>query len=164
MYKPLYIDTFTSTNPYSKSFWLKWKTWSNVLRLCDGETTWSATMGEVFRLIGKLDSAIAATNLLFGNIIDPEFENDTHIFNENFMATMRTHNLRMTPIVHDLVLHVPKYVCRTGVPGLLLSRHWRVSISFFDTFYHPSSTSKCLLSWVTNPWVGDEKPIVATAR
>ncbi len=53
---------------------------------------------------------------VFGQILDPEFENDTSAFEETFMGAMRTHNLWMTPKEHVLVHHVPEYVHRTGVP------------------------------------------------
>ncbi len=52
---------------------------------------------------------------VFGQILDPGFENDISTFEETFMGAMRTHNLRMTPKVHVLVHHVPEYVRRTGV-------------------------------------------------
>ncbi len=51
---------------------------------------------------------------VFGQILDPEFENDLSIFEEKLMGAMRTHNPRMTPKVHVLVHHVPEYVRRTG--------------------------------------------------
>ncbi len=50
-----------------------------------------------------------------GHILDPGFQNDMRTFKEKFMGVMRTHNPRMTPTVHVLVHHVPKYVRRTGV-------------------------------------------------
>ncbi len=53
---------------------------------------------------------------VFGQILDPEFENDISTFEETFMGAMRTHNLWMTPKVYVLVHHVPEYVRRTGVP------------------------------------------------
>ncbi len=51
---------------------------------------------------------------VFGQILDPGFENDISTFKEKFMGAMRTHNPRMTPKVHVLVHHVPEYVRRTG--------------------------------------------------
>ncbi len=52
---------------------------------------------------------------VFGQILGPEFKNDTRKFEETLMGAMRTHNLRITPKVHVLVHHVPKYVRRIGV-------------------------------------------------
>ncbi len=52
---------------------------------------------------------------VFGQILDPGFENDISTFEEKFMGTMRTHNPRMTPKVRVLVHHVPEYVRRTGL-------------------------------------------------
>ncbi len=46
----------------------------------------------------------------------PDFESNIHIFKEN-----KTQNLKVTPKVHVLVHHVPKYVRRTGVPLWLTS-------------------------------------------
>ncbi len=51
---------------------------------------------------------------VFGQIIDPEIENNKSTFEETFMEAMRTHNPRITPKVHVLVHHVPEYVRRTG--------------------------------------------------
>ncbi len=53
---------------------------------------------------------------VFGNILDPELENDMYLYKENLIVAMQTHSLIMTPKVHLLVHHVPKYVRRTGVP------------------------------------------------
>ncbi len=52
---------------------------------------------------------------VFGQIIDPGFENDIATFEEKFMGAMQTHNPSMTPKVHVLALHVPAYVRRAGV-------------------------------------------------
>ncbi len=52
---------------------------------------------------------------VFGQILDPGFENDINTFEETFMRVMRTHNPRMIPKVHLLVHHVPEYVNRTRV-------------------------------------------------
>ncbi len=52
---------------------------------------------------------------VFGQIVDPETENDISTFEETFMGAMRTHNPRMTPKVHMLIHHVPEYVRRTGI-------------------------------------------------
>ncbi len=52
---------------------------------------------------------------VFGQILDPGFENDISTFEETFTGAMRTHNLRMTPEVHVLFHHIPEYVSRTGV-------------------------------------------------
>ncbi len=74
---------------------------------------------------------------VFGQIVDPGFENDISTFEEKFMGAMRTHNPRMTPKVHVLIHHVQEYVCRTGVQlgptskQALASQH-----RCFDIFYH----------------------------
>ncbi len=52
---------------------------------------------------------------VFGQILDPGFENDITTFEETSMKAMRTHNPRMAPKVHVLVHYVPGYVRRTGV-------------------------------------------------
>ncbi len=68
---------------------------------------------------------------VFGNILDPELENDLHIFKQKVMEAIQIHNIRMILKVHVRTHHVPKYVRRTGVPaGLLLSSRWRVRIGF----------------------------------
>ncbi len=51
---------------------------------------------------------------VFGQILDPEFKNDTCTFEETLMGAMRTHNPRITLKVHVLVHHVPEYVRRAG--------------------------------------------------
>ncbi len=68
---------------------------------------------------------------VFGQILDPEFENDISKFEETFMGATRTHNLWMTLKVHMLVNHVPENVRHTEFhSGLPLSRRWRFSIDF----------------------------------
>ncbi len=63
----------------------------------------------------------------FGNIFDPTFENDKHIFKETIMGAMWTNDLRMMMPVQ----HLPEYVHRTEVPqGHTSQRHWRVSVIF----------------------------------
>ncbi len=52
---------------------------------------------------------------VFGQILDPETENDISTFEETFLGAMRTHNPRMTPKVHMLIHHEPEYVRRTGI-------------------------------------------------
>ncbi len=52
---------------------------------------------------------------VFGQILDPGFEDNISIFEEKFMGAMRTHNPRMTLNVHMLVHRVPEYVRRTGI-------------------------------------------------
>ncbi len=52
---------------------------------------------------------------VFGQILDPGFENDISTFEEKFTGAIRTHNPKMTPKVHVLVHHVPEYVSRSGV-------------------------------------------------
>ncbi len=74
---------------------------------------------------------------LFGQILDPGFENDLITFEEKFMGAMRTHKSRITPKVDVLVHHVPELVRRTGVQlgptseQALVSQH-----RFFDISYH----------------------------
>ncbi len=58
---------------------------------------------------------LSASNRVFGQIVDPKFENDTSAFEETFMGAMQTHNLWMTLKEHVLVYHRPEYVRRTGV-------------------------------------------------
>ncbi len=65
---------------------------------------------------------------VFGQTLDPGFENDIITFEEKFMGAMETHNPRMTPKVHVLVHHVTGYERRTGVQ--LASQH-----RFFDISY-----------------------------
>ncbi len=62
--------------------------------------------------LAKLHSVVVG---VFGQILDPEFENDARTFEETLMGAMRTHNPRITPKVHVLVHHVPEYVRPTGV-------------------------------------------------
>ncbi len=50
---------------------------------------------------------------VFGDILDPEFENNLRIFKDKCMKAMQTHKHQK---VHVLVHHVPKYMRRTGVP------------------------------------------------
>ncbi len=52
---------------------------------------------------------------VFGQILDPGFENDVSTFEEKFMRAMRAHNPRITSKVQLLVHHIPEYVRRTGV-------------------------------------------------
>ncbi len=52
---------------------------------------------------------------VFGQNLDPGFENDISTFKETFMGAMLAHNPSMTPNVHVLIHHVPEYVSRTGV-------------------------------------------------
>ncbi len=52
---------------------------------------------------------------VFGQIVDPQFENDTSTFEETFMVAMRARYPRMTLKVHMIFHHVPEYVRRTGV-------------------------------------------------
>ncbi len=52
---------------------------------------------------------------VFGQILDPGFENDISTFEEKFTGAMRTHTPWMTPKVHVLVHHVPEYVSRAVV-------------------------------------------------
>ncbi len=74
---------------------------------------------------------------VFGQILDPGFENDTSTFEEKFTGAMRTHNPRITPKVHVLVHHVPEYVSRTGVSlGPTSEQALASQIGFFDIFYH----------------------------
>ncbi len=74
---------------------------------------------------------------IFGQILDPEFENDTNAFEETFMGAMRTHNLWMTSKEHVLVHHVPEYVRRTGVPLEPTSEQaLKFQHRFFDIFCH----------------------------
>ncbi len=86
---------------------------------------------------------------VFGQIVDPGFENDISTFEEKFMGAMRTHYTGMTPKVHVLVHHVPEYVRRTGDqlgPGseqALASQH-----RFFDIFYHKFKVN-CTISPVS---------------
>ncbi len=53
---------------------------------------------------------------VFGETLDPMFENDINTFKEQFMGAMLTHNIRMKPKVYVLVHHVPEYVRRTAAP------------------------------------------------
>ncbi len=53
---------------------------------------------------------------VFGQILDPEFENDISTFEETSMRAMRTQNPRMTLKVHMLIHNVPEYVRRTAAP------------------------------------------------
>ncbi len=69
----------------------------------------------VYPLVECLEALYRVVVGVFGQILDPEFEDDTSTFAETFMGSMRTHNPRMTPKVHVLVHHVPEYVRRTGV-------------------------------------------------
>ncbi len=52
----------------------------------------------------------------FDNVLDPEFEDDIHIFKEMFVEAIQAHNLRMTPTVHVLAHQVLNHVFRAGVP------------------------------------------------
>ncbi len=73
---------------------------------------------------------------VFGIILDAEFENDMHMFKEKFMEAMQKHNLRMTPKVHVLVHHVPKYACRTSVTlGPTSGQALEGQHTPFDIFY-----------------------------
>ncbi len=95
---------------------------------------------------------------VFGQILDPEFENDIKTFEETFMGAMRRHNPWMTPKVHVLVDHVPEFVRRTGVSLRPTSEQaLEIQHRFFDIFCHLTLTFKCLLSWVTDPWVGHNR-------
>ncbi len=75
------------------------------------------------------------------------------------MDAMRTHNPRMTPIVHDLVLRVPKHVCRTGVPLGPTSKQALDSQHIYFRHFLPP-----YLNFPESSVMGNEKPIVATAR
>ncbi len=77
---------------------------------------------------------------VFGQILVPEFENDTRKFEETLMGAMRTHNLRFTPKLHVLVHHVPEYVRRTGV-----ARTFDVLATLMCPYRH---RAKCK----SNPW------------
>ncbi len=69
----------------------------------------------VHLLVECLEALYRVVFSAFGQILDPEFENDASAFEETFMGAMRTHNSRLTPNVHALVHHAPEYVRRTGV-------------------------------------------------
>ncbi len=74
---------------------------------------------------------------VFGQILDPVFENGISTFEETFMGAMRTHNLWMTPKVYVLVHHVPEYVRRTGVPlGPTSEQALEIQHRFFYIFCH----------------------------
>ncbi len=61
-------------------------------------------------LVKCLDALHRVVVGLFGQILDPGFKNDACTFEENLTGAMQTHNPRMTPKVHVLVLRVPEYV------------------------------------------------------
>ncbi len=65
---------------------------------------------------------------VFGEILDPEFENDMNTFKEKFMGAMLTHNQKYmcSTIMYQNMCAVPQLHL-----GLLLSRRWRASIDFF---------------------------------
>ncbi len=68
------------------------------------------------RLVDCIEVAILVVASVFGNILDPDFENDANLFKETFMEAMRIHKPRVTPELHVPIRHVPVYVRRTGVP------------------------------------------------
>ncbi len=88
---------------------------------------------------------------VFGQILDPGFENDISTFEEKFMGAMRTHKPRIKPKVHVLVHHVPEYVRRTGdqlgptSEQALASQH-----RFFDIFYHKFKVIVQILPFLEN--------------
>ncbi len=67
-------------------------------------------------LVQCLEALHRALVDVFVNILDPEFDNYTHIFKVNFMEAMQTHNLKVIPKVHVLTYHIPEYVRRNGIP------------------------------------------------
>ncbi len=74
---------------------------------------------------------------VFGQILDPETENDTRTFEETFMEAMRTRNPRMTPKVHVFVHHVAEYVHRTGIQlGPTSEQAPKSQHAFLDIIYH----------------------------
>ncbi len=74
---------------------------------------------------------------VFGQILDPETENDISRFEETFMGAMRTRNPTMTPKLHMLVHHVPKCVRCTGIHLRPTSEQAPKSQhTFFAIFYH----------------------------
>ncbi len=71
----------------------------------------------------------------FGQILDPETENDISTFEETFMGVMQTHNPRMTPKVHMLIHRVPGYMRRTGIQlGSTSEQAPKSQHTFFDIF------------------------------
>ncbi len=63
---------------------------------------------------------------VFGQILDPEFENDTRKFEETLMGAMRTHQKYMcSSIMYQNMCAVTEFNS-----GLLLNRRQRVSIDF----------------------------------
>ncbi len=101
----------------------------------------------VHLLVEYLEALHRAVVGVFGQILGPGFENDTSTVEEQFMGSMRTHNLRMTPRVYLLTNHVPEYVRRTGVQlgrtseQALASQH-----RCFHIFYH-----KCKVNCTNSP-------------
>ncbi len=69
----------------------------------------------VHLLVECLDALHRVVVGVFGQILDPGFENDISTFEETFMGAIRVHNPRMTPNVPMPVHHVPEYVRRTGI-------------------------------------------------
>ncbi len=74
---------------------------------------------------------------VFGQILDPEFENDKNLLEEMFTGTIQIRYLRITPKVHVLVHHVSEYVRRTGVQlGPTSEQTPKSQHTFFNIFYH----------------------------
>ncbi len=74
---------------------------------------------------------------VFGQNLDPGFENDIITFEETFMGAMLAHNPRMTQKVHALVHHVPECVSRTRVElGPTSEQALESQHRFFDIFNH----------------------------
>ncbi len=74
---------------------------------------------------------------VFGQVLDPETENDISTFEETFMEAKRTHSPRMTPKVQVLVHRVPEYVCPVGIQlGPTSEQASKSQHTFFDIFYH----------------------------
>ncbi len=88
-------------------------------------------------LVGGLIAVHRVVVGVFGQLLDPETENDVSTIEETLMEAMRTHNPRMTPKVHVLAHHVPEYVRRAGIQlGPTSKQAPKIQHNFFGIFYH----------------------------
>ncbi len=111
-------------------------------RQCSKLLYCSAFLKEVFPpsdppLVECLEAFHRVVIGVFGQLLDPVFENDIITFEEKFMGAMQTHNPRMTSKAHMLIHHVPEYVRCTGIQlGSTSERAPKSQHTIFDIFYH----------------------------
>ncbi len=117
---------------HTLGFWQDSQFTKNILLYYE----WETLSSDLFDCAYTPLSCWSSTGWMFWcSTLEPEFENDAHIFKDTLKEAMQALNLMMAPKVHLFVHHVQKCVRHTGIPlgpaSELESRH-----KLFDIFYH----------------------------